>query len=532
MKCDEQLPVCQNCTNSKRKCYRGIRLNFNQYTIYDPKDTASAELFAVPRYFRIIDQSITILSLYTKGKDRYKRYLHLHSPGDLKEAARHFHRDTYNLHPLPEEEYNFPHEKPYIELVPGPVPVQEWQFVDHANASFKENVILENYDIKNVLMNPEGYATEGAAISVDRLPRRNLDVLPENTVSSIDVYRFIDLLQDRKYYWVLDLFNEINCWKMIVPNYCMKLAQDPEENATFLLDCLLACSDDAPMASLMANAKEQLLHWREFDFRDVKPHTIREFEIVLVSVVLTLLSLLLRATRRDFVFNDDFKILLTNQGKLFQKIVVRYTRMAEVKFRQMKRSTLTVCSFQAVVILRFLLKMQLRKVGMHYTPTAGEFDALLSSISYDAPHEPNLGEFFTFTAFEMGHLNTGFYDLDLVQLDAKLVPDRGVASDSQKLRARFWDVVKLNYLQENPEANLTLASQHTPPHGDVGRTTLIPNDKCIALNLVVLFLSKMQNTAMSEATSAKLHEIFQKINASSISRDIKGQWNAHFGWTV
>ncbi|RCK57696.1 Adhesion and hyphal regulator 1 [Candida viswanathii] len=140
IKCDEQQPICKNCIKSNRKCYRGIRLNFTQYTFYDPDEhkpkngdidqqqqhpsqqlvpshshsgTPSIHfhplhhhhqqqqqpLMPEPRPIRhrhrILDQSITIASLYDDTRN-YRPYLHLHSQADLRESDLQFQEDTYN----------------------------------------------------------------------------------------------------------------------------------------------------------------------------------------------------------------------------------------------------------------------------------------------------------------------------------------------------------------------------------------------------------------------------------------------------
>ncbi|KAG7192906.1 uncharacterized protein KQ657_001363 [Scheffersomyces spartinae] len=119
MKCDEQQPVCANCLRSKRKCYRGIRLNFTQYTIYNPKKSLSSSSSGpnefgayvseyhhrqfydrelLSRSHKILDQSITIASLYKDGYKKYEPYVRLHSKKDLELSKLHFQRDmnAYN----------------------------------------------------------------------------------------------------------------------------------------------------------------------------------------------------------------------------------------------------------------------------------------------------------------------------------------------------------------------------------------------------------------------------------------------------
>lgn len=90
MKCDEQIPVCQNCLKSNRKCYRGVRLNFIQYSFYNPE--TSGATFRNDSNFKVLDQSITIASLYN-GKRLYRPYLNLHSIEDLKQSDELFKRD-------------------------------------------------------------------------------------------------------------------------------------------------------------------------------------------------------------------------------------------------------------------------------------------------------------------------------------------------------------------------------------------------------------------------------------------------------
>lgn len=90
MKCDEQQPVCKNCIKSKRKCYRGVRLNFTQYTIYNPQSQLLQPLPSNEQQFRLLDQSITVASLYKRGRSQYERYFNLHTPEDLREADLRF----------------------------------------------------------------------------------------------------------------------------------------------------------------------------------------------------------------------------------------------------------------------------------------------------------------------------------------------------------------------------------------------------------------------------------------------------------
>ena len=85
IKCDEGVPVCNNCLRLRRVCYRGLRLNFIQYNYYNPrKDSPGMEDSTVLPH-RILDQSITIASLYN-GLGKYRPYMHLHSQQDLEDS--------------------------------------------------------------------------------------------------------------------------------------------------------------------------------------------------------------------------------------------------------------------------------------------------------------------------------------------------------------------------------------------------------------------------------------------------------------
>lgn len=96
MKCDEQTPVCQNCVKSGRKCYRGTRLNFIQYSFYDPK-----RLLNSPQ-IKVLDQSITIAGLYN-GKAPYNPYLRLHTLEDLKQSDEVYKSDCELSRPATDE---------------------------------------------------------------------------------------------------------------------------------------------------------------------------------------------------------------------------------------------------------------------------------------------------------------------------------------------------------------------------------------------------------------------------------------------
>lgn len=92
LKCDETLPICNNCFKSKRECIRGVRLKFLNTSVHDIPVTLPDVERNAAGYF--MDQSITTASRYQDGLQEYSRYMHLHLPEDLQKALIDF--DRYN----------------------------------------------------------------------------------------------------------------------------------------------------------------------------------------------------------------------------------------------------------------------------------------------------------------------------------------------------------------------------------------------------------------------------------------------------
>lgn len=67
LKCDEGVPVCQNCRKSNRQCKRGLRLNFIDTTVRCPPVMAPIHDWTV----NFLDESREIASEYKGGLSRY-----------------------------------------------------------------------------------------------------------------------------------------------------------------------------------------------------------------------------------------------------------------------------------------------------------------------------------------------------------------------------------------------------------------------------------------------------------------------------
>lgn len=169
IKCDEQQPVCKNCIKSKRKCHRGIRLNFTQYTIYNPDQEKSRRnlLTAIRRSrkspiqndfsirmaqpFRLLDQSITIASLYENGSLLYQPYIHLHRPEDLFESDLQYQQDLYpSFHPTSQVFPTFHHTPTHNMDLMNTQPIQPLR---NDLTNMEANPIQENFNITKLLLN-------------------------------------------------------------------------------------------------------------------------------------------------------------------------------------------------------------------------------------------------------------------------------------------------------------------------------------------------------------------------------------------
>ena len=67
LKCDEAVPICQNCRKSNRNCKRGLRLNFIDTTVRCPPVMAPIRDWTVS----FLDESREIASEYKGGLSRY-----------------------------------------------------------------------------------------------------------------------------------------------------------------------------------------------------------------------------------------------------------------------------------------------------------------------------------------------------------------------------------------------------------------------------------------------------------------------------
>lgn len=562
MKCDEQLPVCQNCINSKRRCYRGIRLNFSLYNYYDPKSTgASADIF-LPSHHRILDQSIAVSKLYKNGYQGYKPYRHLHVSKDLTEAERVLHND------LQLNQNNSQNTEVIPKTITEPDIIMQseelsqffdtWlyngQNTDQKTSQVTNNKIRENLDIKRILMNPEIHDKQLGGVMRAAFnqklplppdcqsPRKDLftaTTAPELYMRPQDADGFISLILKQKYFWVLDLFNDLRIWESCIPSYCVRLYQaseipdlKPGYDEKFLFHCLLLCDERTTVDRILEMCQLQVHRWEEFDKKDVVFSTYHSFEKILISLVLILLAILIHTTRPGFKMDSNIVRILANQGRLIHKLTARFTRIPSPTIKRLSGFTFTIAAFQAITIIRFLLKMRFRKLNIQYQDrVSNEKFVLLQSpdlvISYALADDYDMAEFFTLTEMEVSHLCDDYNGFDHVSVKKK--------SDARKLRVQFWELILRDY-QAKPEEPESASDPESRPQSredtNLSHTSLIPNSRCLALNIIDAYAKNLWGNSETHKKSSKtLVDIFQKIRCSAMPAEIKAKWVLYFDWS-
>lgn len=85
IKCDETIPICNNCSKSNKKCIRGSRLNFLKSITYDP------QIITNYNDVRIVDQSFTVHKFYKFNKfHNFTTWFKFHSLDELFESDEEF----------------------------------------------------------------------------------------------------------------------------------------------------------------------------------------------------------------------------------------------------------------------------------------------------------------------------------------------------------------------------------------------------------------------------------------------------------
>lgn len=614
IKCDEQQPVCQNCIKSKRKCYRGIRLNFTQYSLYDPNENSKRPRPPPPQEYRILDQSITIASLYDAGKRSYLPFLHLHNPADLRESDLQFQQDIYST--IPASTILDYTEDDSVSELPGKL----IKVRTSSRVPLNVSSISENYEISNQLLNESYFKNQfinsnhdnnqtptfasndqfvySQPISTyfqsqpsdmaqrpiapllhmpppyysDRMttgqfvytnpnslqPRHEYEPLIQNreTSSHIETNLYIHLIENEKYYWLLDLFNDLNIWKAVIPSICLNAADaDP-----FLIDCLLHCSQQTqiPLERLL---QEQLSRWKSF--RAIYPIDTQNtsvFEPLLISISLIMLSIYLK-------FNGErlpefHKIVLNNQVKIFNKLMVKLEECT--KSRRSKSIVVVGCIHSIVTLKYFIVKEFRLDYGAHFDVHNVDItedivypdnpSLLMDSNPYSNNGGLDLSSLLTVTNFEIANLNYGFKSIDIAQLKYNS-QSIDVKSEAGEVRELLWYLIKLNYVISNPElagsfsidynfiyklgnnylpgsSNQLTKSYQLGIHGSKLPLVTDQQKACYIMNEFIHKLINIDNPEIVREVNYRIECMFQQIDDGYGNIDSKQKWRRHFGWAL
>lgn len=546
VKCDEQQPVCKNCIKLKRKCYRGIRLNFTQYTIYNPSQEVNNNLKQYQQYqnFKLLDQSITIASLYENGKKLYEPYLYLHNKEDLKESDLQYQQDICcsisNVNK--ENEYEdiittLPSST--IPTAPAPVPIpasatnliDEWIPNNNLGENFDNTSILENFDITNYLL-------QESNLTINNLNANQQPIILNEPINkyNIDINKFINLIQYQKYYWLLDLFNELFIWKSIIPSYCLKLTEIDNQNEEYklLINCLLNCSiNDISLTTLKPLLNQQLNQWNQIKNYEINQTNYKKFERLLISIVFLFLNILITIQKnKNFELNYDGKIILNNQSKFFNQIIKKY------EFDYVFKSIITISSIHSIIILKFFINKEMK---LKFDKDINDDDN--DDINYN-DENPTLNSFIKLNDFEISNLNSNFIKFEF---DSNNFPQNDSPNklESFKLRQFIWLTIKLDYIDKFPiytslfNINLNLLNDFkniidftSVNNNDDNFNILLPNDQGILINLLNLYCNKLINSNDSIHCNDKINNIFKIIENSKMELDIKDHWLTTFNWLL
>lgn len=536
-------------------------------------DPASTGVGAYPGVFRIVDQSVAVLSQYAHGKDRYRRYMHLHTAAELAEAEFRFQHDETLFVP-PTGHMMYGESRPGSSLSDDPsgrspriLPSQNTQNVQNvqsvpfgmgfgvsstlgsnsgfsvpvaadvamaspsglsvAGLSVPDDVILESYDITNILMHPTAsHAQSNAGLSTPFIAAANLPV-SDFPVASVDPDALVQLILRHRYYWVLDLFNDMAIWRTMIPAYCVRHAH-ARPTQPLLIQCLMQCRPQTSMSAVAANVQAQLHAWHAVECGDGDP------EHVLISVVLILLSAFLHCTQPSFEVCSAFSMVVASQGRLIRRMALHFPKTR-------KHSVLTAAAFHAIMILRFLLRKHLETARhvindtnphtellheklRHRRPSQNDAMGTALRIDRDASSNVagNIGgdigggimdDFFIIGPFEQAHLTSHFRNLEISASQN--------SSDAAQLRSLFWAVVEHDYYG-------MLFHAPSPALAEDSTVAAVrPSDACVAYTILAAYSHRLQGGG-----DTALREIFHRIETSAMSRDTRAKWAAYFRWTV
>ncbi|KAI5960235.1 hypothetical protein CANMA_004015 [Candida margitis] len=590
IKCDENLPVCYNCLRSKRVCYRGLRLNFTQYTFYDPqKDSPCPEVVhgitLLPH--RILDQSITIAALYN-GLEKYKPYMHLHSLQDLRDSDLEYQDDNYlasNDPILANRPINYPidlysshNKKPertiesssntlyesasrYNQATQHALPESSLSYLNqdalnHSNLPQLETNLPSLSNNSQQPLHTLQYTSMPAMQVTSTLNYTNLEMTNPSTVPlSYDLQHYINLLVKEQFYWLLDQFNDFHIWQNIIPVVCMK------EKDNFLFSCLMNCSRDSTISD--AIDLEFLIDFQNFKYNQVKDIEIVQttnlslFETLLISVCLVLLGIYLKVPHDNLT--TFHKQVLNNQSNLFDQLLAKLF-IYFFHSGNTERSLIISSCIQSITILKFFMNKYYDLAFLHKQPTS--YMNVLADV--------DLSSFIKFNSYEINYLNISYQNIDITSYPSNREPKASsqnvnlvnpstqeqdasrfpqTASETKKLKHLLWYLIKLDYIINFPAetsqfSTYSNADQVLDPHLQAvnpeqlfTRSSSASYDpRPIARSILQNFTFKllnMNNGMIIQQSNLSIQQLFEMSRQRSPEDELnRQQWSHYFGWAL
>ncbi|CAK9439143.1 uncharacterized protein LODBEIA_P33670 [Lodderomyces beijingensis] len=588
IKCDEQQPICKNCIRSNRHCFRGVRLNFTQYTFYNPEEneascsssssststsTSTSSSASTPKRqnYRILDQSITIASLYNH-LNRYSPYLHLHKAEDLRESDLQFQDDTYNAYSSTppkstsiltttsaiagragttstsatsatttgtgtnSEQLMRMHSHPASgAAVSKNVGTQFLSHLPSSTSGFATTPTVDaigsiSYPVHQQLPNaadfPPSSMQETSAVAAANAASHGYPRYQPVPVSLPSYPRqLVETMTREKVFWLLDLTSDSNIWSTQISTMCLN------ETDQFYLDCLLASSSYVnPDYITLGNSQFQ--KWTEVENAPLASSSIASVEKLLVSVCLILHSIYSKIPRSRL--GEYHKTIINNQFGLFGRLV---NKIYSSIYNNKNNSSTLVTSLQNITYLRFYIN---KLYDLSYLATKRTLEVSTDNILASTPsQEPDLENALKMTQFEIEMINTGYQAVDPeATAAAAVIPQPSSHSETRKLKELYWCIIKADYLTNHPAesgkftSNFSYTFENIPsPDSQVPLfdNALVARKFLQAFTFKLLYINDLE---VIRRSNREILDLFALINGSLLASSAKSQWTRSFEWTL
>lgn len=403
-----------------------------------------------------------------------------------------------------------------------------------------QNPVYENVKLKDFLSDEQLNLTQSSQTLSEVAPPNS--GVPKD---DIDACELVSLIHEQKFYWLLDLLNGLNAWKLIITRYCLDtltVENDIYDNE-FLLRCLYRCSIRDEVSDISELLNEQSSRWSRIQFEVFSTDNLAQHELILISIALVLLRALLRIQNRLHV--ENISGLIDGQINIFYHIITKYQTLPQTQSQRL-RTVVFVTTVQSITMLKYFL---------HKLVDYGDNHLKSKSETGNEKQESDL------TAGELLFLKSFYKDLDYSNSTFQMDIDPFVESklDARKLRELIWYLIRTEHLAQNPEEetedleygqvfsneyNLfdSLGVPEVSDYGveqaitaDIIPKLVLPNEQGLAIYLVKEYINKRINANTPEMVlkaNTNLNRIFSYIESSTMESSIKLKWTQNFSWML